>query len=413
MNEPVKIGVIGCGSYAFQLIKRVLSIPFNCTVTAVTSRDLDSAGVQYCRERGIHVFQTIDELLNYGRFDVVMNPTPIHLHASITKQCLAAGFPVWMEKPPVATVQELDELNQFATSVRLPVAVCFNALYAGLVQQLKKELLDGRFGKIRRVKSIGAWIRTDAYFNRNSWAGKIKQGGQWILDGDINNPFAHGLCNNLFFAGAQQNALAEPEIVEAELYRCNDIESEDTSCLRILTRNGIEAMNWFTLGSKTEIPLRTVIETEKALITFSDLKDLKIEFADGRIEMHEAYQENRIEMLQHLCRTVRGEEMLYCDLAMTRPFTVTVNSAFESAGTICTVPEQYLRRINVGDTIQTVIDGIAGIMEQAFEANALFSEINVSWAVQSKKFHTENYKQFPVRFCSALLKNSKSKVCVN
>jgi len=408
INEPVRIGVIGCGGYAFQLIKRTLSIPHSGTVTAVTSRDLESDGAQYCRARGIRVFQTVEELLNYGGFEVVINPTPIHLHAGITRQCLAAGFPVWMEKPPVATVQELDDLNVAAEAAGLSVAICFNALFAGQVQQLKRELLGGRFGKVRRVKSIGAWIRTDAYFGRNNWAGRVHRNGHWILDGDINNPFAHGLCNNLFFAGTQQNALAEPLSVEAELYRCNDIESEDTSSLRIMTRDGIEVLSWFTLGSATEIPLRTVIEAEKATITFEDFKLLKIEFMDGSVENHEAYQENRIEMLHHLCRTIRTGETLCCDLAMTRPFTVAVNSAFDSAGSICSIPEQYLNRVDANGATQTAIGGIDRMMERAFESNTLFSEIGAPWARKSTAFNAENYSRFPVRFCFDALKENQT-----
>lgn len=398
INEPVKIGVIGCGGYAFQLIKRIMSVSQSGTITAVTSRNLNSAGAQYCRERGIRVFQTVEELLAFGQFEAVVNPTPIHLHAPITKLCLAAGFPVFMEKPPVATVQELDDLNVAAQAVGLPVAVCFNSLFCYLVQQLKKELLANRFGQVHRIKGIGAWNRTDAYFSRNSWAGKVQQNGQWILDGDINNPFAHVLCNNLFFAGSKQHALANPLTVEAELYRCNEIESEDTSCLRVISREGVEVLTWLTLGSKTEIAPRTVIETEKAVITFEDFKRLKIEFHDGSVEEHEAYQEDRIEMILHLCHAIRTGERFWSDLEMVRPFTVVINSAFESAGTIFPIPNKYISRVKVGDATQFTIEGVVDVMKKAFEANALFSELDVPWARKSEVFNAENYTEFPVRF---------------
>ena len=207
LEKPVKIAVIGTGGYAHQLIIRIQTTPLYGTITAVTSRDLDSEGARYCKAHGINVFQTVEELLAYGEYEVVVNPTPIHLHAEITKQCLAAGFPVWMEKPPVATVQELDDLNAAALDAELPVAVCFNSLFSYRAQQLKAELLAGTYGKIKRVKSLGAWVRTDAYFGRNDWAGALKKGDHWILDGDINNPLAHVVCNGLFFAGAQQATL--------------------------------------------------------------------------------------------------------------------------------------------------------------------------------------------------------------
>lgn len=399
LEEPVKIAVIGCGGYAHQLIIRIQTTPKFGIITAVTSRDLDSEGARYCQEHGINVFKTIEELLAYGEFEVVVNPTPIHLHAEITKQCLAAGYPVWLEKPPVATVQELDDLNAAAMDAELPVAVCFNSLFSFRAQQLKAELLAGTYGKIKRVKSLGAWVRTDAYFSRNDWAGALKKGNHWILDGDINNPLAHVVCNGLFFAGSQQSTLANPLSVEAELYRANQIESEDTSAIRIQTAEGIEILSWLTLACKEESDPVTVIETEKATIQLINLEKIEIIWHDGRTEFRDNYKENRIEMIEHLCRTLRSDEPMIGELVNIRPFTLSVNAAFESVGSIHTIPKSALDFVTVRESeTQVAIRGMEGILKQAYERNALFSEIDVSWARGSEVFETNGYSHFPVRF---------------
>jgi predicted dehydrogenase len=399
LEKPVKIAVIGCGGYAHQLIIRIQTTPLYGTVTAVTSRDLDSEGARYCKAHGINVFQSVEELLTYGEFEVVVNPTPIHLHTDISKQCLAAGFPVWMEKPPVATVQELDDLNAAAMAAELPVAVCFNSLFSYRVQQLKAELLAGTYGKIKRVKSLGAWVRTDAYFGRNNWAGALKRGDHWILDGDINNPLAHVVCNGLFFAGAQQATLANPLSVEAELYRANQIESEDTSAVRIQTAEGIEVLSWLTLACQDESDPVTVIETEQATIKLINLEKVEITWHDGRVEFRDSYKENRIEMIEHLCRSLRGDEPLIGELANLRPFTLSVNAAFESVGSIHSIPKSALDCVTVRETeTQVAIEGMGAILKQAYESNALFSEIGVSWAHKSEVFETAGYTHFPVRF---------------
>lgn len=396
--NPVKIAVIGCGGYAFQLIKRILSVPHSGKIVAVTSRDPESSGASFCSERGIPVFRSVEDLLAFGKFEVVINPTPIHLHTSITKQCLASGYPVWLEKPPVATVQELDELQSASEDAGMPVAVCFNSLFSHLTQNLKKELVTGRFGEVRQVKGIGAWIRTSDYFNRNSWAGCLRKDGNWILDGDVNNPFAHVLCNNLYFAAPAHNALAEPVKVEAELYRCNTIESEDTSCLRIMTREGIEIIDYLTLSPGREIPPVSVIETEKARITFENFNRLKIEFHDGSIEEHEAYQEDRIEMIEHLCRAFRTGRPYWCTLDTLRPFTVAVNGAFDSAGSIHSIPGNYIHSEEQNGTNCLSIPGIETIMEDAFASNSLYSEMGVPWAKKGELLDTTRYAHFPTRF---------------
>ena len=398
-NEPVKIGVIGCDGYAYQLIIRIQTTPLYGIITAAVSLDPDSDGANYCRAHGIKVFPTVEELLAYGDFEAVMNPTPIHLHAEITKQCLEAGFPVWMEKPPVAAVQELDGLNTAALIAGLPVAVCFNSLFCFRAQQLKAELVAGKYGAIKRVKSLGAWVRTDAYFGRNEWAGALKRDGKWILDGDINNPLAHVVCNGLFFAGSDQASLANPTTVQAELYRAHQIESEDTSAIRMQTKEGIEILSWLTLACKDESDPDTVIETEKATIKFINLHQVEITFNDGTVEFRDSFKENRIEMIEHLCRTMRSDEPLIGSLEKIRPFTLAINAAFESVGTINTIPGDALDCVMVRETeTQVTIKDMGKILKQAYEANALFSEIDVLWARKSEVFDTEGYTKFPVRF---------------
>ncbi len=397
-HTPVKLAVIGCSGYSEMQIKRILAAPESATLVAVTAVDLNCPIAQQCCELGISVFGTVDELINYGQFEAVVNPTPIHLHARFSMQCIAAGFPVFMEKPPTATVQELDRLSAAAHAAGLPVAVCFNQLYTPVVQQLKRDLLSGRYGKVLRVKGIGAWIRTNEYYSRSSWAGKVRQDGNWVLDGTINNPFSHVLCNNLFFAAGEQNALAEPVEVTAELYRCNAIESEDTSCVRVMTREGVEVMTWFTLGSETELPATTVIETEKAVITFENFQKLKIEFADGRVEVLDNGPTDKTETIRQLCRALRAGERFCCSLDMSRPFTVVVNAAFDSSGRIHVISGSCRKQIQVNDAVQMTIPGVVDCMRKAFEMNALFSEIGTPWAQKGETVNTENYAGFPVRF---------------
>jgi len=411
MQEPVKVSVIGCDSYSYQLIIRIQTTPFYAKLTAVTAQDLDSDGAEYCRAHGTKVFQTVEDLLAFGDFEAVFNPTPIHLHAEITQQCLEAGFPVWVEKPPVATVQELDALNTAALVAGLPVAVCFNSLFSFRAQQLKAELVAGKYGKIERVKSLGAWARTDVYFSRNEWAGALKKDERWVLDGDINNPLAHVVCNGLFFAGHDQLSLANPVTVQAELYRANPIESEDTSAIRIQTEEGIEVLSWLTLASEEVIEPFTVIETEKATIKLIDFQKVEITFKDGTVEFRDSYKENRLEMIEHLCRALRSEEPMIGALEKIRPFTLCINAAFESVGSIHSIPAEQLDTATVRETqTQICIAGMGGILRQAYDANALFSEVGAPWARASEPFSTENYTHFPVRFLEKA--ERKEAVCV-
>ncbi len=393
----LQLGFIGSGGYALHLIRRVWTLPRFARVAAVTSRNADHAGAQACRERNVPIFPTVDELLVFARenCDVIVNPSPIHLHHQYTRQCLEAGFPVWMEKPPTGTVQELDDLIAVSQSTGLPVAVCFNSIYGFGVQELKRELVAGKYGRIRRIRNIGGWIRTDDYFTRNNWAGKLKAGDSWVLDGTINNPLAHMLANSLYFAAGDHFSMAEPSQVQAELYHAHDIESEDTASVRIQTANGIEILCNFTLCPIETITPTTVIETEKADISVLEMSEVSLQWHDGKKEKWESFKENRVEMFEELCFAHQEKSRYLCDVAMCRPFSVAVNAAFDSCGRPKGIPEEHLKRSPFDGSVQTTVHGLDDALRKAYEEGRLLSEIGVPWAAASPVVDTSGYRSFP------------------
>jgi len=378
--KKVRLGIIGCSGYAWQLIKRIGTLPRHARLVAAMSPDPLSNEARWCESLGVRVFDSVEDLLDFGqgRLDAILNPTPIHLHKPLTLQCLEAGFPVWLEKPPVATVDDLDELAAASAKKRCRVDVCFNSLYAFQIQRLKAELVAGNFGQIHRIRSIGSYARTDAYFARSKWAGRLQVDGLSVYDGTINNPLAHVLCNNLFFAAREHHALAEAESVEAELWHGHAIESEDTSSLRIRTREGVEVLSHLTLCPEEEISPLTVIDADRATIRIIDFQTVEICWADGGTEIRDSYKENRMEMLEELSyQTAYGGDPL-CSLSMTRPFTSVVNAAFEQVlakeGCIPGVMPSLIDRFPSGGSIGTRIKGINVLMMQAHESGKLLGE---------------------------------------
>jgi predicted dehydrogenase len=370
-----RLALVGCEGYGAQLVKRIISIPHAGSLLAVTSGNPSGLDARRCEETGIKVFTSVDDLLAFssGRVDAIVNVTPIHIHKSVSIRCLEAGFPVWVEKPPVATLAEMDELLSVSARTGLSVDVGFNTIYSEVAQQLKAELVGGIYGKVERIRSIGAWIRPDSYFERSNWAGKLKIGDSWVYDGTINNPFAHAVCNNLYFAASRQHELAEVETLQARLWHGHDIESEDTSSLRCVTKEGVVLLSHFTLCPEEEIDALTVIDTDKAVITLHDFHVVEIAWRDGRQEVRKNRQENRLDMLENLCSRLYRPSPALCPLAMTRPFTQLVNSAFKHVmdqhnGTIPGVPDKFLERYPHNGSVGTRIRGINACLMRAHES---------------------------------------------
>jgi hypothetical protein len=248
---------------------------------------------------------------------------------------------------------------------------------------------------------VGAWIRTEDYFTRSDWTGKVRNGQAWILDGSMNNPFAHVLCNGLYFAASEHHALAEPVRVQAELYHANAIETEDTSSLRIETREGVEVLTHFTLAPETEMPPTTVIEADLAVITLTDFQSLRIQWRGGRVEERASRCDNRVEMLQQLCRAVRTGEAYRSHLAMCRPFTVAVNAGFDSAAEVVAVPEAYIVRRDWDGSVAAAVRGLSSHLQTAHDEAALLSELGIPWARAGLRIETADYHRFPTRFSAA------------
>lgn len=394
----LKLAMIGAGGYAYELIRRIWTLPEKIELVAVSSNPLrKSAGRQACLDKEVPVYDNVDDLLEkvQGRCDVIFVPTPINTHYHLSKQCIDAGFDVFLEKPPVAIIQELDDLSAYALQKGKRVAVSFQSLYTTIMQQMKDRLVKGEFGEVKRVKGMAGWPRMDSYYNRSGWAGKLRVNGDWVLDGTINNPLAHMLSNELYLATRRPGRMALPVTVEAELYHGHDIESEDTSSLRIRTDEGVEVIFNASLCSGEEMDPWVTVECEKATIEYRNFNEAAITFEDGKIDKIIDDHEQRTYMLSELADSYQGLKPFAATLETCRPFTLAVNGAFESCGRPHAIDKKYIEKFEQGDTVKTVIKGIDHVLQVAHAHGRLFSEMGIGWSVRSEKFDLTGYNKFP------------------
>ena len=393
----VKVAMIGAGGYAHVLMNHIWDIPEKYEFIAVCSNPKrHSAGAAECREKGICVYSDPDDLLRNvaGKADVIIVPTPIYTHFSLAKKSLAEGLDVFLEKPPVAAIQELDELISYAKAKNKIVPVMFQHLYSPVVQKLKARISAGEFGRVKKIKGMAGWPRLDNYFTRSSWAGKIRINDKWVLDGTVNNPTAHMLADQLYLASATPAKMADPITIEAQLYHAHDIDSEDTSCLRIITADEVEILFYSSLCTKDEFGPCVEIECEHASIEYIDFNKAIITGTEGNKEEIIDETDHRDYMFKTLADG-HPSNSYAISLETCRPFTLCANGAFESSTSIHTIDSKHIKRINSADSIKTIINGIDDHMRLAFKEAKLFSQINLPWSVQTKTFSLEGYNFFP------------------
>jgi hypothetical protein len=260
-------------------------------------------------------------------------------------------------------------------------------------------------GEIKTICAAELWKRTRGYFTRSPWVGKLLFNGNYVLDGTINNPFSHLLMNCLILAGLQNQEEVSPKWIQAELYHANDIESEDTSCLRAKMENGIEILYWASIcGQDNGTPFIMVEGTGgKASWDY-----------EGRIRHWDGYDRFQSEMtvesdrrydhLVNFTDYVNGKTAkLSCPIEATRKFILTANLAFESAGKTRGISGSFIeKRDKQGQIINQLKDvddflcikKIDWIMKSAVTSQRLFSEMGVEWATGTEPFRAAGYREF-------------------
>ncbi|MGH3486990.1 MAG: Gfo/Idh/MocA family protein, partial [Actinopolymorphaceae bacterium] len=244
MARP-RVGLVGVNGYGRTHLRAAAGLHRERHLDFVAYSDVAAnapdAVAEACSHR-VAGFASYRQMLAEVPLDIVILATPIPLHAAMIERAFAAGVSVLVEKPPVVTIQDLDRLVALQRDHGVLCQVGFQTARSPVTDALSELAHGGALGAIERIAMAGRWQRSGAYYARTGWAGRLRHEGRYVLDGTLTNPFAHGLMNALLVAGRAAGRpvgeSAVPATVHAELYRCRDMESDDTASVRITTTDG-------------------------------------------------------------------------------------------------------------------------------------------------------------------------------
>lgn len=242
MIRAALIGISGYGRWhLLMLAEQALLGRVRLVAATVINQDAEPGLCARLRAHGVALYPDHDTMLAAlaGRLDLVLIPTGIHHHATMALAALRAGAHVLVEKPIAATLAEADAITAAARAADRLVAVGFQDLYPPFVRELKQRLLDGELGTLRRLVVRAQWPRPVSYFSRNTWAGRLRVGEQWVLDSLVNNACAHFPMLALYWAGPTLDTAAQPTEIEGLLLRTHAIETFDTASVVLRTPGGL------------------------------------------------------------------------------------------------------------------------------------------------------------------------------
>ena len=349
------------------------------------------------RRQGVPVFGCFDDMLAAlaGRVDLVLLPTGIQWHAPMTVAALAAGAHVLVEKPIAATLQEVDRIIAAQAAAQRIVAVGFQDLYVPAAHDIKRRVLAGELGTLRRVTVRAQWPRPEGYFSRNTWAGRLRADGAWVLDSPVNNAFAHFLMLALFWAGAQPEAAAKVVQLEAELYRAHAIESFDTVSLRARTADAVEILFYGSHAGREERPPEIKITGDRGEITWIYEKAYTISRAGASSEEFAvpSQLDTRLSVLESLVARLRGEPAFIVGPELARAHTRMMNALHELFP-IHAIAQEQIEVAQETDGVFRRIRHLDSSLAEAARCNALFSETGAPWAIAGDAQSLDGYESF-------------------
>jgi D-galactose 1-dehydrogenase len=123
---PIRVALIGLGKIARDQHLPAMAADPRFELAAIVSR--------HAEQPGLPSFHTLDELLASGvAFDAVALCTPPQVRHGLARRALEAGKHVMLEKPPGATLSEVEDLRQVAEAKGVTLQTTWHSRHAPAV----------------------------------------------------------------------------------------------------------------------------------------------------------------------------------------------------------------------------------------------------------------------------------------
>ncbi len=150
-ERKLKIGLVGCGGQSFRnLIPTFQYAPIELIATC----DINTSRAQaFARQFGaLNYYSDLLDMINTEDLDAVLlstgySPDGHPLYPKQAGQVLRSGCHVWIEKPPAASVQEIEELHEIEQETGKKVGVGFMKMFSPGAAKIKSIMEDESFGR--------------------------------------------------------------------------------------------------------------------------------------------------------------------------------------------------------------------------------------------------------------------------
>ena len=188
----MEYALIGCGRIATNHIKAAVNNKLH--IVAVCDV-LPEAMAALLAKHGLEKDETIQRYTDYKqmlaehpKLQLISIATESGIHAQIALDCIDAGVNVIIEKPMAMNMADAEEIIRRSEEKGVKVSACHQNRFNIAVQETRRALEAGRFGKLSHGSIHVRWNRNQGYYDQAPWRGTWAQDGGCLM-----NQCIHGI----------------------------------------------------------------------------------------------------------------------------------------------------------------------------------------------------------------------------
>ncbi len=183
--------LIGCGRISTNHIKAAVNNQLNIVaVCDILPEAMENVLAKHGLEKDPSIKRYTDykKMLEENDVTLVSIATESGSHAEIALHCIDNGIHVIIEKPMAMSIADAEEIIRRSEAKGVKVSACHQNRFNIAVQEMRRALETGRFGRISHGSIHVRWNRNQDYYTQAPWRGTWAQDGGCLM-----NQCIHGI----------------------------------------------------------------------------------------------------------------------------------------------------------------------------------------------------------------------------
>lgn len=247
----MKYALIGCGRIASNHVKAVLNNELEFVAACDKKQeniDILLKKYQLEKDTSIRHYTEYKKMIDENEIDLISIATESGIHAEIALYCINHGIHVIIEKPMAMNMEDAEAIIRLSEEKHVKVSACHQNRFNVAVQEMRKALEAGRFGKLSHGSVHIRWNRNQNYYMQAPWRGTWQQDG-----GALMNQSIHGIDLLRWMMGEEVEEVYGVTRQQFHTY----LEAEDVGMAVIKFKNGAIA----TVEGSTNVYPQNLEET--------------------------------------------------------------------------------------------------------------------------------------------------------